>query len=145
MSLLQRTPLVRIAVAHGDVLRALRTDDPGFAGFGEAYFSTIEHGAAKGWKRHRAMTMNLVVPTGRVRFAFVAGDLGPGALVEMHDLSPDRSGDYARLTVPPGYWMAFAGINEGSNLVLNIADRLHDDAEVENAPLATLTPDWQTR
>lgn len=123
----------------------LRTDEDGFAGFGEAYFSSIEQGAVKGWKRHRDMTMNLVVPAGRVRFALVAGDLVGGSLREIHDLSPDDPETYARLTIPPGYWMAFTGLGAGLNLVLNIADRLHDDAEVEGAPLSAFGLDWTGR
>lgn len=137
-----RTPLRRIPVVRGDVLRALRKDDDGFRGFGEAYFSLIEHGAVKGWKRHRDMTMNLVVPAGRVRFAFVAGDLAGGMPPVLHDLSPDHASDYARLTVPPGHWMAFAGIGAGLNIVLNIADRLHDAGEADAAPLEAFELSW---
>ena len=59
-------PLKHIVVPKGDIYHALKSTDEGYVGFGEAYFSQIEHGAAKGWKRHNRMTLNLVVPVGAV-------------------------------------------------------------------------------
>ena len=61
-------PLKHIVVPKGDIYHALKSTDEGYAGFGEAYFSQIEQGAAKGWKRHNRMTLNLVVPVGAVKF-----------------------------------------------------------------------------
>jgi dTDP-4-dehydrorhamnose 3,5-epimerase len=61
-------PLKHIVVPKGDIYHALKSTDEGYVGFGEAYFSQIEHGAAKGWKRHNRMTLNLVVPVGAVKF-----------------------------------------------------------------------------
>ena len=43
-------PLKHIVVPKGDIYHALKSTDEGYAGFGEAYFSQIEQGAAKGWK-----------------------------------------------------------------------------------------------
>ena len=62
------TPLKIIPVPGGDVLHAMKYSDKGFTGFGEAYFSTIEPGIIKAWKRHRKMTLNLIVPFGAIRF-----------------------------------------------------------------------------
>ena len=59
-------PLKHIVVPKGDIYHALKSTDEGYVGFGEAYFSQIEHGAAKGWKRHTRMTLILVVPVGAV-------------------------------------------------------------------------------
>ena len=62
------SPLKIIDGEKGSVLHAMKQDDPGFEGFGEAYFSTVIKGAVKGWKRHTRMTLNLVVPFGSIRF-----------------------------------------------------------------------------
>ena len=58
------TPLKIIQVPGGDVSHGMKISDPGFAGFGEVYFSNIEPGVVKAWKRHRKMTLNLVVTVG---------------------------------------------------------------------------------
>ena len=50
-----------IAGVNGNVLHTLKETDGSFKRFGD-YFSTINYGQIKGWKRHRLMTCNLFVP-----------------------------------------------------------------------------------
>ena len=97
------TPLARIPTMGGDVLHAMKQSDAGFAGFGEAYFSWVTAGAAKAWKCHTRMTMNVVVPVGHVRFVFHSN----GDKFRVEEIGVDR---YARLTVPPGIWFGFQGL-----------------------------------
>lgn len=141
------TPLRRIPVPRGDVFHAIKASAPGFAGFGEAYFSTVETGAVKGWKRHNEMTMNLVVPTGAVEFVLFDGDAETGeGTFHSVTLSPDTDSSYQRLTVPPGLWMAFAGRgssrNGELNLVLNFASIEHRPDEADGRPLDDLPWTW---
>ena len=62
------TPLKKIPHPKGDIFHAMKKSDPGYVGFGEIYFSTIKSDKIKGWNRHKRMTMNLVVPVGKVAF-----------------------------------------------------------------------------
>lgn len=123
------TPLRRITNPKGDVYHGLKACENSFKGFGEAYFSTVLAGVTKGWKLHRVMTLNLVVPVGSIDF-YLRSEYGE--IVESINLSERR---YARLTVPPGVWMAFTGIDSGLNLLLNIASIQHDPDEAITAPL----------
>jgi dTDP-4-dehydrorhamnose 3,5-epimerase len=133
------TPLKRISVVGGDVLHAIKCTDEDFRTFGEAYFSMVDHRAVKAWKRHRAMTLNLVVPFGRVRFVFVAeGNPATGPRVEIAGES-----DYVRLTVPPGIWFGFQGLNQRPSLILNVADTVHDPGEVERRDVDSFAYDWE--
>ena len=50
------TPLKVIEINSGDVMHAIKSTDHGYSGFGEAYFSGINPGEIKGWKRHKKMT-----------------------------------------------------------------------------------------
>lgn len=134
------TPLKRIAVEGGDVLHAMRRDEVGYIGFGEAYFSMVERGATKAWKRHRRMTLNLVVPVGSVCFVFRGfGGEAPDAETRSEVIGESR---YARLTVPPGIWFGFTGLASPVSLVLNIADVPHDPEEVERAAIGDFPYDW---
>jgi dTDP-4-dehydrorhamnose 3,5-epimerase len=137
------TPLRIVQHPDGDILHGLRTDSPGYAGFGEAYFSTVSQGRVKGWKRHRRMTLNLIVPVGEVRF--VVHDDRPDSPTRGRTapvvLSP---GDYRRLTVAPMLWVAFQGVGDGLNLVLNVANLPHDPAEADREPLDHIAFDWRT-
>ena len=132
------TPLRRVALEAGDVLHALKASQSGFVGFGEAYFSTIVPGAVRGWKRHRRMTSNLVVPIGRVRFVIPDLEKTP---IEFHviELGPDN---YQRLTLPPARWFAFQGRSTTTSLILNVADIEHDPEEAEQRPLTDFGFDW---
>lgn len=130
------TPLKRVPVVGGDVLHAMKRGDPGFVDFGEAYFSQIEHGTVKAWKRHMRMTLNLVVPVGEVQFVFVDDE---GATRE-EVVGLDR---YVRLTVPPGIWFGFKGLFAPYSLLLNVADIPHDPAEIERKDMEVFMFDWE--
>ena len=130
------TPLARIETAGGDVLHAMKQSDAGYAGFGEAYFSWVAQGSVKAWKRHTRMTMNLIVPLGKVRFVF---HLDGGDEFRVEEIGVDR---YVRITVPPGIWFGFQGLAVPQSLVLNIASIPHDPKEVERRTLIEITYGW---
>lgn len=130
------TPLKRIGLAGGDVLHGIKCNDPGFVKFGEAYFSRIENGAIKAWKRHLRMTLNLVVPMGAVQFVFIDDDGG----TREETIGLDR---YVRLTVPPGLWFGFRGLEAPYSLVMNVADIPHDPDEVERRGPTEIAFNWE--
>lgn len=123
------TPLRRIANPKGDVYHGLKSSEDSFKGFGEAYFSNVLSGITKGWKQHRVMTLNLVVPVGTIEFHLRSDDGRFSDSVRLGDQC------YARLTIPPGVWLAFSGIGETLNLLLNVASIPHDPTEIVNLPL----------
>ena len=96
------TPLKKISLTGGDVLHGMKSSDKGYQGFGEAYFSQVDHGAIKAWKLHKKMTMNIVVPIGEVRFVFFDDS-------ELFREEIIGFSNYSRLTVPPGIWFGFQG------------------------------------
>ncbi|WP_353191457.1 dTDP-4-dehydrorhamnose 3,5-epimerase [Pandoraea pnomenusa] len=123
------TPLKRILNPKGDVYHGLKATDDTFFGFGEAYFSTVYPGVTKGWKRHERMTLNLVVPVGEIDFHLRSDGEATTDCIRLGETN------YARLTVPPGLWMAFTGVGESLNLLLNVASIEHDPSEAVNVPL----------
>ena len=132
------TDLNRITVSGGDVLHVMRTDSPGYNGYGESYFSIIEPGVIKAWKKHSKMTLNLVAPKGMVRFVFTDGD-GYFLIKEIGEKN------FARLTVPPGIWFGFKGLGAGESLILNISNILHDPNEVERKERHEIPFDWSIK
>ena len=129
------TPIDRINVKGGDIVHGMKASDVGFAGFGEAYFSFIEMGAIKAWKKHLKMTLNLVVPVGRVGFNF----LDSGSKLRSEIIGVGR---LVRLTVPPGIWFGFKGLSEHQNIVMNMANLEHDDREVIRQNASYFNCDW---
>ncbi len=130
--------LKHIVVPKGDIYHALKSTDEGFAGFGEAYFSCIEHGEAKGWKRHNRMTLNLIVPIGAVKFVVYDDreDSETFGCFEEIVLSPKDN--YQRLTLAPGLWMAFYGVGEGVSMLMDIIPEPHDPTEASRKDLTEI-------
>ena len=135
------TPLKQIFHPQGDVLHAMKKSDAGFAGFGEAYFSTITRGEIKPWKKHLEMTLNLVVPVGKI--CFVAFDDRKDSptygIFNEFVLSLEN---YVRLTIPPHVWLAFEGLSE-YNLLLNVANLEHNPNEIERKTMDEIIYKWK--
>ena len=129
------TPLARIHTPNGDVMHGMKSTDSGYAGFGEAYFSWVEGNSIKAWKKHSRMTMNIIVPIGKVRLVFFNESEG----FRTEEIGNDN---YVRLTVPPGIWFGFQGLDMPNNLLLNIASIKHDPTEVERRDLHNFNYNW---
>ncbi len=138
------TPLNIIDVQGGDVLHAMKCEDPGYKSFGEAYFSTIEHEVVKAWKRHHEMTLNIIVPVGKIRFVMFDDREGSVSKGNYSSISLSRN-NYARLTVPPMIWMGFQGESEESSILLNIADILHSPEEADRKAANEINFDWSLK
>lgn len=129
------TPLKIIRGENGMVMHGLKAAEPSYRGFGEAYFSSVNHEVIKGWKRHTEMTLNLVVPVGAIRFVIYDDRAGSDTHKVFNEIVLGPELQYARLTVAPGLWMAFQGKTTGLNLLLNLASIPHDPAEAEQLPI----------
>jgi dTDP-4-dehydrorhamnose 3,5-epimerase len=127
------TKLNQISHSKGDIYHAMKASDVGFHGFGEAYFSTINQGDIKGWKKHNKMFLNLVVVVGEVEFV-VYNEL------EFLKITLSKN-NYQRLTVSPGLWFAFKGLSK-NNTLLNLASIEHDSSEVVNAGFNEIKYSW---
>jgi len=124
------TSLKKIHHPMGDVFHGMKKSDPGFSGFGEAYFSTINHEDTKPWKKHVEMTLNFVVPIGEIRFVIFDDREDSSTKNNFFDVTLGDS-YYQRITIPPGVWVAFSGVGVKYNLLLNLANLEHDPSEIE--------------
>ncbi len=129
------TPLRQIFHPKGDVYHGMKKSDEGYAGFGEAYFSTINQGEVKGWKKHTRMTLNLIVVVGEIEFVVYDEDTKKFFSVKL------SKNNYQRLTVKPGAWVAFRGMQE-NNMLLNLANLEHDPDEAVNIVLDEIDYAW---
>ena len=127
------TPLKQITHPKGDIFHAMKASDDGFSGFGEAYFSTVNQGEVKGWKKHTEMTLNLVVVIGEIEFVVYDDNRFYGVKLSKNN--------YQRLTVEPGLWLAFRGL-DSENMLLNLSSIEHDPNESENVDLDIINYNW---
>jgi len=128
-------PLKHIIVPKGDIYHALKATDEGYAGFGEAYFTQIESHKIKGWKRHNRMILNLVVAFGQVKFIIYDDREGSKTYDQFEEYVLSPKNNYSRLTIAPGLWMAFVGVDKNTSLVMDIVPEPHDFLETDRKSL----------
>ena len=127
------TPLKQIFNSKGDIFHAMKKSDEGFAGFGEAYFSTVKAGEVKGWKKHKEMTLNLIVIKGEIEFVTYNGD-------NFFNVTLSKK-NYQRLTIKPHLWLAFRGLAD-ENILLNLASIEHNKNESESVDMSSFDYNW---
>ena len=130
------TPLKQIYNPKGDIFHAMKKSDIGYEGFGEAYFSTIKYNDKKGWKKHTKMTLNLIVPIGEIEFVIYDDKNNKFFNTKL------SSENYQRLTIKPNLWVAFKGISNSQNILLNIASIEHDSIEALTKDLDEIVYEW---
>ena len=135
------TPLSIVATSGGDVMHAMKKSNVGYFGFGEAYFSQVESGVIKAWKRHHEMTLNLVVPVGAIHFVLYDDRHNSSTCSEFQQVTLSTE-NYCRLTVPPMVWVGFQGCDSNISMLLNIANIEHSPDEVEHNELNNINYNW---
>jgi len=114
----------------GSVYKGIGREDPGFKSFGESYFSFINYNEIKGWKCHTKMTCNLICISGEVKIILCEMDESQMEITETIEFKLSRE-EYGRLTIPPGIWFGIKGQHK-ENIIMNVADIVHDDSEVKS-------------
>ena len=129
------TSLNKIYHPKGEILKVIKKSDTTFSEFGEAYFSTINQGDIKGWKKHTEMILNLVVVVGEIEFVIYNENKKEFFNVK---ISQDN---YKRLTVNSGLWVAFRGV-KSYNMLLNLSNIEYNPDEAINADLHKFDYKW---
>lgn len=123
-------PLPRFEDKRGVVLRMLRRDDAHFDRFGEIYFSVVNPGAVKAWRRHRRLTSFLAVPVGQLRLVLFddrTDSASAGRCLEL-ELGAEN---YQLVTVPPLIWTGWQALGQTAALLANCATDPYDPQEAE--------------
>ncbi len=116
---------------RGKVMHMLRSDSPLFESFGEVYFSTVNHGSIKAWKKHKDMTLNLAVPVGAIKLVLFDDRESSPSCGTIQEIEISES-SYSLVKIPPGIWTGFKGISTGESLLVNCASIPHDPEEAIN-------------
>ena len=108
----------------GDIMRILKNKEVKNWNFAEAYFSKIKYNKIKAWKYHLKMSLNLVVPTGRVKFVFYSNKTKNFKVIELGEKK------YSRISIPPRIWFGFKGLSKKGSLILSLTNLEHNPKEV---------------
>jgi len=139
-------PLLQIADERGKIMHMLKATDPHFTTFGEIYFSCAWPGSIKAWHRHKTMTLNNAVISGRAKLVlYDARDNSPtkGELQEIF-LGEDN---YVLVQIPPGIVNGYKAYGDKLVILANCASEAHDPDEIvrfdPNSP--DVPYDWALR
>ena len=135
------SPLNKIENPLGNIFHGMKASDKGYNGFGEAYLSTVNYDIIKPWKKHLKMTLNLIVPVGKIRFVLFDDRADSSTNGQFMDISLSMD-NYSRLTIPPQIWVAFRGEDNPKNILLNIANLEHNIEEVVRLELNKIPYNW---
>ena len=126
--LFTKTELKVIPTDGGNVFHGYLKNNPDKIDIHEVYFSTIKENQIRGWKMHKKMTVNLIVPIGKVKVHLIQENGKDGEYNRYEEILCQSP--YFRLSISPGIWFAFEGLSKSESLICNIADLPHDPLEV---------------
>ena len=113
-----------IKIPQGNIMKALNKSELKKWTFGEAYFSKIKYGKIKAWKYHKKMNLQLVVPSGKVKFVFFSKKDNKFKAIEIGEKK------YSRITVPAKIWFGFKGVSKKESIILSVTNIKHNKKEI---------------
>lgn len=133
---IQIFPLKIIKDERGAVMHMIRSSDPYFKKFGEIYFSVINSGIIKGWKKHKEIYQHMVVPEGMVQIVFYDDRAESKTMgnIKCIEFGVDN---YQLVVVPPNVWYSFKAISQTHAMIANCTTAPHDPLESETLALET--------
>ena len=129
---------------RGYVMEMLRSDDPEFAGFGQAYVSATYPGVVKAWHYHKVQVDQFICIVGMVKLVLIDTREGSPTKGEVNEffLGVQRP---QLVVVPNLVYHGWKCISEAMSLVVNIPTVPYNYAEPDEfriAPHGTLAYDW---
>src|SRR5580698_7037148 len=124
-------PLKIIRDERGQVMHMLRSDDPLFKGFGEVYFSVVNAGVVKGWKKHTKMVQSLAIPKGNMKLVIYDDRPDSSSKGEVQEIIIGED-NYQLVQLPPLVWYSFSPIGNFPAMIANCTNIPHDPQESEH-------------
>lgn len=110
----------------GGVKHMLKKQWPEFKEFGEVYFSTVNAGVIKGWKKHDSTTLNYSVPIGNVKVVIYDDNSSSPTYQQIQEVELGEA-NHILLTIPPQVWYSFSALNNDKAIICNLIDIEHSD------------------
>ncbi len=121
--------LLKLEDSRGKVMRMLRCDSPIFTTFGEVYFSGINNGIVKAWRKHLKMTQFFAVPVGLINLVIYDDREKSSTKGNVWEMELGEE-NYCLVKIPPLLWYGFKGISSTPALIANCPDIPHDPDEI---------------
>lgn len=113
---------------RGFLMEILRSDDPLFSGFGQAYVTAAYPGVVKAWHYHTKQTDHFCVLAGMAKVVLYDGreDSPTRGQIDVHFLGEQKRG---LVVIPPGVYHGYKNIGSEVVLLLNLPTEVYNYAE----------------
>jgi len=113
---------------RGKVMKMVDNKSNPFVQFGEIYFSFVNPGVVKGWKKHLRASQFFCVPVGTIKFVFF--DDRPDSLTK-GQIEKIECGEinYQLIKMPSGVWYSWKAISVFPAMIASLTSEPHDPAE----------------
>ena len=139
------TPLTQIKDDRGMVMHMLNAKSFDFSKLGEVYFSLVYQGHVKGWKKHKLMTQNYAVCTGKIKIVIYDDRPQSPTQGNIQEIITGRD-FFARIQLPPLVWYSHIGLSEEPAVIANCTTMPNTEGEVVRLPVdSPLIPFHWTR
>ena len=128
-------PLKVISDERGSVMHMIRKDSSLYREFGEIYFSSVNPGVIKGWKKHLKMTQHYAVPVGNIKLVLYDERAESNTYGKIQEVRMGED-NYCLVKIPPGIWYAFSPEGGKKSLIANCTDIPHDPGETISVSIA---------
>jgi dTDP-4-dehydrorhamnose 3,5-epimerase len=127
-------PLKVIRDERGQVMHMMRVDDGIFKQFGEIYFSVVNPGVVKAWKKHLKMSQHFAVPRGDIKLVIYDDRAGSATQGQTQEIEAGEK-NYQLVCIPPLVWYGFRAESAQPALMANCSDIAHDPKETEGCEM----------
>ena len=125
-------PLKRFDDDRGAVLKYVSKISPFYNNISEVYFSKVNRGIVKGWKKHKRVKQHLVVPHGEVKLVVYDDRKKSSTYNTIQTIFIGGMDHYNLVIIPNQVFYAFQGIGiETTSLICNYIEEVHDPNESE--------------
>lgn len=123
---------------RGYLCELLRSDDPEFVKFGQAYISTTTPGTIKAFHRHFHKTDHIACVAGQVKLVVVSDDTQELVIWEYH-LSPMSP---KLITVPPGLWHGWQCVGTVEAVLVSVTTDAYDPNNKDEERVPAIENPW---
>ena len=109
-------------------MHMLRSDADFFTDFGEIYFSFINPGVVKGWKKHLKKTQHFAVPVGNIKLVIYDDREDSKTNNKIQEICIGKD-EYKLVRIPSRVWYSFKAVGNEKAMIANCTDIPHDPDE----------------
>lgn len=125
----------KIKLSTGSIIKIFNNEKE-LKSIKEIYCSTINYSTIREWKKHKFMTLKILITSGKFKFVFPMNNF------RRHEHIIMSSNENKLLIIKPGVWFSFIGLNKSKNSLINFSNILHDEDELLRKKIEKKYFDW---